>query len=68
MFQGGLAAANTAALSAKNQHILFGSKTAAASFDALVAPTQAADPKIPSTGASMLAAGAASLAVAMTLF
>ena len=67
MVQAGFAdSGNT--LTTKSQYLQFGSKAAAVSFEALVAPTQAADPKIPSTGASMLAAGAASLAVAMTLF
>lgn len=38
-------------------------------FDvSMTAPTAAADPKIPSTGAAMLATSVASLAVAMTLF
>lgn len=69
MFQAGHAASNTAALSAKKQTIKYGSKAAANSFDGAVTyPTAATDPKTPSTGASMLAAGAASLAVAMTLF
>jgi len=67
MFQGGFAETG-GTLSAKTQHVQYGSKAAAMSFDALTMPTQATDPKVPSTGASMLAAGAASLAVAMTLF
>ena len=69
MFQAGYVSHDTTALGAAvYQHMQYGSKAAAMSFEKLTMPTQAADPKVPSTGASMLAAGAASLAVAMTLF
>lgn len=70
MFQAGHLAVDTAAYDGtKKQNIVVGAKEAAVNFDSIgTAPTAAADPKTPSTGATMLAAGAASLAVAMTLF
>lgn len=68
MFQAGYAATNSADLTTQVQNVKYGAKGAAAMFETLTAPTAATDPSTPSTGASMLAAGAASLAVAMTLF
>jgi hypothetical protein len=53
---------------AKTQKIHFGVKEALYAFDAITIPAAATDPKTPTTGAQMLAAGAASIAVAMTLF
>lgn len=68
MFQIGYVDSGTTKLTV-NQYIKAGSKAPAMSFDTLgTAPAAAADPKVPSTGASMLAAGAATVAVAMTLF
>lgn len=64
-----MAAADTTALDGtKDQNLKMGVKTAEIFFDAVTTPTAAADPKTPSTGASMLSMGVATLAVAMTLF
>lgn len=70
MFQAGFAASNTGALDGvKKQELKAGVKTAKITFDSLgTTPAAAADPQTPATGASMLAAGAATVAVAMTLF
>jgi hypothetical protein len=53
---------------AKEQKVHVGAEAALYSFDAITIPSAASDPQTPSTGASMLAAGAATVAIAMTLF
>lgn len=59
---------DTGKTNANNQKVHIGAAEAAYSFDALTTPAAATAPQTPSTGASMLAAGAATVAVAMTLF